>query len=79
MIWRLLIILFKSALMVALFELLSPVAEAVGVQLKFVATVAAAISHSTSMPYKEAEVLFLFLVATTLLEIARFLWEFLAG
>jgi len=31
------------------------------------------------MPYKEAEVLFLFLVATTLLEIARFLWEFLAG
>ena len=79
MVWRLFLILVKSALMVALFELLSPVTEAIGVQLKFVATVATAISHSTAMPYKEAEVLFVFLLATTLLEITRFLWEFFAG
>ena len=79
MLWRLLFILLKSALMVALFELVSPVAEAVGLQLQFVARVAGAVSHFTAMPYKEAEVLFLFLLATTILEVGRFLWDLAIG
>ena len=79
MVWRLLFILFKSAVMVALFELLSPVADAIGLQFQFVATVAGAVSHFTAMPYKEAEVLLLFLLATTILEVGRFLWDLAIG
>jgi hypothetical protein len=79
LVWRIVLVLFKSALMVALFELLSPVADAIGLQFQFIATVASALSHATAMPYREAEVLFLFLLATTSLEIGRFLWDLITG
>ena len=79
MIWRLLFLLFKSALMVAMFKLLAPAAEAVGLQFHFVDSVAQAVSHFTAMPYQEAEILFLFLAATTILELGSFLWDLAVG
>jgi len=79
MVWRLVFLLFKSALMVALFRLLSPVADAVGLQFQFVDSVARSVSHFTAMPYAEAEILFLFLLATTILEGIRFVWDVTVG
>ena len=79
LVWRFVIVLFKSALMLALLELLSPVAGAIGLQFKFVAAVASAISHATAMPYRQAETLFLFLLTTTLLEVTRFVWDLITG
>jgi len=79
MVWRLLFLLFKSALMVALFKLLSPAAEAIGLQFQFVDSVARSVSHFTTMPYQEAEILFLFLLATTILEFGSFLWDLTVG
>ena len=71
MLWRTLLLLLKSSLTVAVFEVLRPAAEAVGVQLSAVATIARAISSATSLQYWESEVLFLLIVAATMLEIAR--------
>ena len=79
MIWRILPLLLKSALMVALFELLGPVADAIGVQFGLVARIAGAISHATALSYREAETLFLFVLATTLLEAARYFWDVITG
>lgn len=79
MFWRLLVVLTKSALMVALLELASPAADAVGLQFGLIARMASAISHSTAMPYKEAEVLFLFFLATAILETAGFVWGLITG
>jgi hypothetical protein len=79
MVFRLLFLLLKSALMVALFKLLSPVAQAVGLQFQFVDSVASSISHFTAMPYYEAEVVFLFLLATTILEAGRLIWDITVG
>jgi hypothetical protein len=79
MFWRLLVVLTKSALMVAVLELLSPAAEAVGLQFRFLVKVASAISHTTALPYKEAEVLFLFFLATAILETAEFVWGLITG
>ena len=75
MVLRVLFILFKSALMVALFKLLSPAAEAVGLQFHFVDSVARTFSHFAGMSYEEAEILFLFLLATTTLELGSFIWD----
>jgi hypothetical protein len=77
--WRILLVLFKSAIAVALFEFLHPVAEAVGVQLTFVGTAAAAISQAAHIPYQEAEILFLLAVAVTLSQVARVVWELITG
>jgi hypothetical protein len=79
MAWRLLLLLCKSALVVALLELLSPVASAIGLQLPFLDTMATAVAHSTALPYREAEALFLFVLVTTLLEVTQFLWALLVG
>ena len=79
MFWRIFVVLAKSALMVALLELLSPVAESIGLQVNFVGRMASAVSHSTALPYKEAEVILLFLLATTLLETAQFFWDLITG
>ena len=79
MFWRLLIVLTKSALMVAALELLSPAVEAIGLQFRFIVKVASAISHTTAMPYKEAEVLFLFFLVTAILEIVEFAWGLITG
>jgi len=40
MVWRILLVLLKSALIVAVFEFFRPVADVIGVQFTFVATVA---------------------------------------
>lgn len=79
MVWRILLVLSKSALMVLLFEVLSPVAEAIGIQFSFVATMASAISHSTALPYREAEILFLFVAISSLLEVADLVWNLITG
>jgi hypothetical protein len=79
MAWRLLLVLFKSVAMVALFEFLSPVADAIGLQLDFITTVSKAISHATALPFREAEILFLLALATTLLEIGRIVWDLITG
>ena len=78
MLWRIVLLVAKSALMVALFDLMSPVADAVGLQLTFIATASRAISQVTAMSYNEAQTLLLFLLATTILEIGRFVWEMIA-
>ena len=79
MFWRILVVITKSAVMVALLELLSPAAEAIGLQFRFIARMASAISHATAMPYREAEVLFLFFLATALLETTEFVWGLITG
>ena len=79
MFWRILVVLTKSALMVAALELLSPAADAVGLQFRFIAKMASAISHATALPYKEAEVLFLFFLATAILETTEFFWGLITG
>ncbi len=75
MLWRILLLVAKSALMVALFDLMSPVADAVGLQFTWIAAASQALSQTTAMSYKEAQTLFLFLLATTTLEFGRFVWE----
>ena len=75
MFWRILVILLKSGLTVALFEAFRPVVEAVGLQLTLVGTVAKAISSATAISYREAEVLFLLVFTITLFEIARIVWD----
>lgn len=77
MAWRLLLLVCKSALVVALLELLSPVAAAVGLQFPFIDNMAASIAHGTSLSYREAETLFLFVLVMTLLEVAQFMWALL--
>lgn len=75
MFWRILLLVAKSALMVALFDLMSPVADAVGIQFTWIAAASRAVSQATAMSYTEAQTLFLFLLATTILEFGRFVWE----
>lgn len=75
MFWRILLLVAKSALMVALFDLMSPVADAVGLQLTWISAASRALSQATAMSYNEAQTLFLFLLATTILEFGRFVWE----
>lgn len=75
MFWRILLLVAKSALMVALFDLMSPVADTVGLQLTWIAAASRALSQATAMSYNEAQTLFLFLLATTVLEFGRFVWE----
>ena len=79
MLWRILLVLFKSAVMVALFKLLSPMAEAIGLQLSFIDPIAREISYATSLPYRESEVLLLLVLATALLEVPRILWDLITG
>ena len=79
MVLRILLVLFKSAVLAALFELLSPVAHAIGLQFTFISIVANAFSHATNMPYHEAEIVLLLLLVTTLLEVGRFVWDLITG
>ena len=79
MAWRLLLVLLKSAAMVALFEFLSPVADVIGFQLDFIATVSKAISNATAIPAREAEILFLLALAALLPEIGSFVWDLITG
>jgi hypothetical protein len=68
-----------SAVMVTLFEFLSPVADAIGLQLDFIATVSKAISQATAIPFREAEILFLLALAAMLLEIGRIVWDLITS
>ena len=79
MFWRILLVLLKSALIVALFEFLSPVVDAIGLQFNFIATVSKAISQATAIPFKEAEIVFLLALAATVLEIGRVAWDLITG
>ena len=76
---RSLFVLLKSAIMVAFLEFLSPVGEAIGLRVRFVATVATAISQVTDLPHKEAEVLFLLVLVIVLSEIARAVRSVITG
>ena len=71
MLWRIVLIFLKSGMTVALFEALRPIVEGLGVQLSLVSSVSRAISNATSIPVREAEVLFLLLFMAGLLEIFR--------
>jgi len=79
MVWRILFILLKSALMVALFEFVRPVADVIGLQPAFVDAVAGAISRATALPHWEAEILFLLALAVMLSQIARIVWDLITG
>jgi hypothetical protein len=79
MILRSLFVLLKSALMVALLEFLSSVGEAIGFQVRSIATVATAISQATVIPHKEAEALFLLVLVMVLSEAARVVWNVITG
>ena len=76
---RSLFVLLKSAIMVAFLEFLSPAGEAIGLQVRFVATVATAISQATTLPYKEADVVFLLVLVIALSEMARAVWNVVTG
>ena len=69
MFWRILLVLVKSGLTVALFEALRPIVEALGVQFSLVSSVSRAISNATAIPVREAEILFLLLFMAGMLEI----------
>ena len=79
MAWRLVLVLFKSVAMVTMFKFLTPVADAIGLQLDFVATVSKAISNATAIPVREAEILFLLALAAMLLEIGGIVWDLITG
>ena len=79
MAWRLILLLCKSALVVALLELLSPVADAVGLQFPWIDTMATALTRSAALSHGQAETLFLFVLVTTLLEVGQFVWALLVG
>ena len=74
MVFRILLFVLKSALMVAFLEFLRPVADVIGLQLSFISAVAGAISRLTAIPYRESEILFLFVLTTTLWGIGRAVW-----
>jgi hypothetical protein len=61
--------------MVTMFEFLSPIADAMGVQLNFIARIAGAISHATAVPRRDSEIVVVFLLSATLLEISRVCWD----
>ena len=71
MFWRILLVLLKSGLTVALFEASRPLVEAIGVHLSLVGAVSRAISKATAIPIQEAEILFLLVFMAGLLEITR--------
>jgi hypothetical protein len=79
MIWRILLVVLKSALIVAAFEFFRPVADAIGLQLTFVSTVAGAISQAARIPNWEAEILFLLAVAFAVTQITRIFWDLITG
>jgi hypothetical protein len=72
---RILLVLLKSSVMVTMFEFLSPIADAMGVQLNFIARIAGAISHATAVPHRDSEIAVVFLLSATLLEISRVFWD----
>ena len=75
MMWRIFLALLKSAVMVALFEFFSPVAEAIGLQFTLIATISRAISQAAAIPYRDAEILFLLALATTVSQIVKVIWD----
>jgi len=64
--------------MAGLFELLSPIAEAVGFQLKFLNPIASAVAHAIRVPYGYAETTLVFLLAATLLKLSSAVWDLIA-
>ena len=58
-----------------MFEFLSPIADAMGLQLNLIARIARAISHATAVPYRDSEIFVVFLLSATLLEISRVFWD----
>ena len=79
MAWRILVVLLKSVLLVTVFEFFRPVADAIGLQFTFVATIAGAISQATRIPQWQAEIVFLLSLAITLTQIARIFWDLITG
>jgi hypothetical protein len=79
MFWRILLVLVKSAVMVTLFEFLSPIADAIGFQLNFVAPIVGAISHVTAVPYRDSEIVVIFLLSATLLKISSAFWDLITA
>jgi hypothetical protein len=79
MFWRILLVLLKSSVMVTMFEFLSPIADAVGLQLSFIARISGAISHATAVPYRDSEIVVVFLLSAMLLEISRIFWDLITA
>jgi hypothetical protein len=52
--------------MVTMFEFLSPIADAIGLQL-------------TAVPYRDSEIVVVFLLSATLLEISRVFWDLITA
>jgi hypothetical protein len=65
--------------MVGLFELLSPLADSMGIQFGFIAVAARAISNAMSVRYGYAEVAVVFSFTATLLKISKILWDLATG
>jgi predicted membrane channel-forming protein YqfA (hemolysin III family) len=72
---RILLVLLKSSVMATMFEFLSPIADAMGLQLNLIARIAGAISHATTMPQRDSEIVVVFLLSATLLEISSVFWD----
>jgi hypothetical protein len=72
---RILLVLLKSSVMVTMFEFLNPIAEAMGLQLNFIARIAGAISHATAVPHRGSEIVVVFLFSAALLEISSVFWD----
>ncbi|HJT88298.1 MAG TPA: hypothetical protein VJ732_10590 [Bryobacteraceae bacterium] len=75
MFWRVLLLLLKPAALTVLFELLSPVAEAIGLHLGFVRQIALMVSQAVHFPAQECEVAVVFAVATVLVKLSTIAWD----
>jgi len=75
MAWRLLLVILKSALLMALIEVLRPVPDSIGLHVSLIPPIARAISQATALPYTESELLFLVALARTLVKIAKPVWD----
>jgi hypothetical protein len=69
MLWRILVLLVKPTVLLALFELLSRVLVLTGLQPRFVAPIAASFAHLTGLPYNYSVILMVGLIACSLMRV----------
>ncbi len=75
MFWRILLWLLKPAALAALFELLSPIGDALGLQFTFIVSLAWKLSNALNVPYRSAELMIVFMIAATLVKISKAVWD----
>ncbi len=75
MLWRLLLLLVKPAALTLLFELLSPLADAIGLHVGFIQNISWATSQAIRLPARECEVMVVFALCTLALRLSKIAWD----